>query len=69
MDAPYAILEPLEPGIGRLLARNPSPYTYTGTQTYFAGAGDDLVVVDGAGFLNDGDLVRNVATVAVAGKK
>ena len=46
MDAPYAILEPLEPGIGRLLARNPSPYTYTGTQTYFAGAGDELVVVD-----------------------
>ena len=46
MDAPYALLEPLEPGIGRLLARNPSPYTYTGTQTYFAGAGDELVVVD-----------------------
>ena len=46
MDAPYAILEPLELGIGRLLARNPSPYTYTGTQTYFAGAGDELVVID-----------------------
>ena len=46
MDAPYALLEPLEPGIGRLLARNPSPYTYTGTQTYFAGAGDELVVID-----------------------
>ena len=46
MDAPYALLEPLAPGIGRLLARNPSPYTYTGTQTYFAGAGDELVVID-----------------------
>lgn len=46
MDAPYALLETLEPGIGRLLARNPSPYTYTGTQTYFAGAGDELVVID-----------------------
>ena len=46
MDAPYALLEPLEPGIGRLLARNPSPYTYTGTQTYFAGAGEELVVID-----------------------
>ncbi len=46
MDAPYALLEPLEPGIGRLLARNPSPYTYTGTQTYFAGAGNELVVID-----------------------
>ncbi|MEO7814125.1 MAG: MBL fold metallo-hydrolase [Sphingomicrobium sp.] len=46
MDAPYALLETLAPGIGRLLARNPSPYTYTGTQTYFAGAGDELVVID-----------------------
>ncbi len=46
MDAPYAFLEPLEPGIGRLLARNPSPYTSTGTQTYVAGAGDELVVID-----------------------
>jgi glyoxylase-like metal-dependent hydrolase (beta-lactamase superfamily II) len=45
VDAPYAILEPLEPGIGRLLARNPSPYTYTGTQTYFAGE-SELVVID-----------------------
>ena len=46
MDAPYSILESLESGVGRLLARNPSPYTYTGTQTYFAGAGDAIVVID-----------------------
>ena len=46
MDAPYSILETLEPGIGRLLAHNPSPYTYTGTQTYFAGAGAEIVVID-----------------------
>ena len=46
MDAPYAILETLEPGIGRLLAGNPSPYTYTGTQTYVAGAGSEVVVID-----------------------
>ena len=46
MDAPYAILEQLEPGVGRLLAHNPSPYTFTGTQTYFAGAGDEIVVID-----------------------
>ena len=45
MDAPYAILEELEPGIGRLLARNPSPYTYTGTQTYLVGT-DAVVVID-----------------------
>ena len=37
MDAPYAYPEPLEPGIARLLARNPSPFTYFGTQTYLVG--------------------------------
>ena len=45
MDAPYAIVEPLEPGVGRLLARNPSPFTYFGTQTYLVGD-DELVVID-----------------------
>ena len=45
MDAPYAIVEQLEPGVGRLLARNPSPFTYVGTQTYLVGD-DELVVID-----------------------
>ena len=45
MDAPYAILEPIEPGIARLLAHNPSPFTYFGTQTYFAGEAE-VVVID-----------------------
>ena len=45
MEAPYAILEPLEPGVARLLARNPSPFTYFGTQTYLVGEAD-VVVVD-----------------------
>ena len=45
MDAPYAILEPVEPGVGRLLAANPSPFTYYGTQTYFAGEAE-VVVID-----------------------
>lgn len=31
--------------------------------------GSDLLVIDGAGFLNDGDLVRNVAAPVVAAKK
>lgn len=46
MDAPYALLEPLEDGIARLLARNPSPFTYTGTQTYFVGGEREVIVVD-----------------------
>jgi glyoxylase-like metal-dependent hydrolase (beta-lactamase superfamily II) len=45
VDAPYAIVEPLEPGAARLLARNPSPFTYFGTQTYLVGH-EELVVVD-----------------------
>ena len=45
MDEPYAILEPLEPGVARLLARNPSPFTYFGTQTYLVG-NNELVVID-----------------------
>jgi len=45
MDAPYAVLEQLEPGIGRVLAHNPSPFTYTGTQTYLAGT-DEVAVID-----------------------
>ena len=45
MDEPYAKLELLEPGVARLLARNPSPFTYFGTQTYLVGD-DELVVID-----------------------
>lgn len=45
MDAPYARVEQLEPGIARLLARNPSPFTYFGTQTYLVGD-EELVVID-----------------------
>ncbi|MGH6705220.1 MAG: MBL fold metallo-hydrolase [Sphingomicrobium sp.] len=45
MDAPYAYAEQLEPGVARLLARNPSPFTYFGTQTYLVGE-EELVVID-----------------------
>jgi glyoxylase-like metal-dependent hydrolase (beta-lactamase superfamily II) len=45
VDAPYAIAEPLESGAVRLLARNPSPFTYFGTQTYLVGE-SELVAID-----------------------
>ena len=45
MEAPYALLEPLEPGIARLLAANPSPFTFTGTQSYLVGE-EEVVVID-----------------------
>jgi glyoxylase-like metal-dependent hydrolase (beta-lactamase superfamily II) len=45
MDAPYAKLEQLESGIARVLAHNPSAFTYYGTQTYLIGA-EELAVID-----------------------
>ena len=45
MDARYDSLEPLEPAIGRVLAHNPSAFTYTGTQTYVVGV-DEVAVID-----------------------
>lgn len=45
MDAPYARLETLEPGIARVLAHNPSAFTYYGTQTYLAGE-KEVAVID-----------------------
>ena len=36
----------LEPLVRRVLAPNPSPYTYTGTQTYIVGMGDGCAVID-----------------------
>ena len=47
MDAPYATLEQLEPGIARLLAHNPSAFTYYGTQTYLVGEREVAVVDPG----------------------
>ncbi len=45
MDAPYAKLEQLEPAIARILAHNPSAFTYYGTQTYLVGT-SELAVID-----------------------
>ncbi len=47
MDAPYAKLEELEPGIARVLAHNPSAFTYYGTQTYLIGTSEVAVVDPG----------------------
>jgi glyoxylase-like metal-dependent hydrolase (beta-lactamase superfamily II) len=47
MDAPYAKLEEIEPGIARVLAHNPSAFTYYGTQTYLIGTGEVAVIDPG----------------------
>lgn len=47
MDAPYARLEQVETGIARVLAHNPSAFTYYGTQTYLIGEREVAVVDPG----------------------
>jgi len=44
-DLPTGALMRLSPLVGRVLAPNPSPFTYTGTQTYIVGA-EDVAVID-----------------------
>jgi glyoxylase-like metal-dependent hydrolase (beta-lactamase superfamily II) len=43
---PTGTAEQLEPLVRRVLAANPSPFTFTGTQTYLVGAGDRIAVID-----------------------
>jgi glyoxylase-like metal-dependent hydrolase (beta-lactamase superfamily II) len=45
VDAPYAKVEQLEPGIARVLAHNPSAFTYFGTQSYIVGE-ERVAVID-----------------------
>lgn len=39
-------IEQVEPLVARVLAPNPSPYTFTGTQTWIVGNGRDRAVID-----------------------
>jgi glyoxylase-like metal-dependent hydrolase (beta-lactamase superfamily II) len=43
---PTGVTEQLEPLVRRVLAPNPSPYTYTGTQTYLVGTDEEVAVID-----------------------
>lgn len=44
-DAPYAVAEQVSPLIRRVIANNPSKFTYRGTGTYIVGT-KDVVVID-----------------------
>jgi glyoxylase-like metal-dependent hydrolase (beta-lactamase superfamily II) len=43
---PTGLAEQVEPLVRRVLAPNPSPYTFTGTETYIVGAGSEVAVID-----------------------
>ena len=64
MDAPYARLEELELGIARILAHNPSAFTYYGTQTYLAGTHEVVVIDPGPDLPEHLDALEN----AIAGR-
>jgi glyoxylase-like metal-dependent hydrolase (beta-lactamase superfamily II) len=53
-------VEWLGPRVRRLLAPNPSPFTYTGTQTYIVGSGEVAVIDPGP------DLPEHVAALTAA---
>jgi glyoxylase-like metal-dependent hydrolase (beta-lactamase superfamily II) len=65
---PTGLAEQVEPLVARVLAPNPSPYTYTGTQTYVVGevAGLDCAVID-PGPTDEAHIAAIIA--AVAGRK
>ena len=65
MDAPYALLEEIEPGIARLLAPNPSAFTFTGTQTYLVGR-NEVAVIDPGPDIPDH---VNALVAAIGGRK
>src|SRR5207302_10136893 len=65
VDAPYAKPEQLEPGIARVLAHNPSAFTYTGTQSYLIGTSEVAVIDPGP------DLPEHIEALekAIAGRR
>ncbi|WP_285021131.1 MBL fold metallo-hydrolase [Novosphingobium sp. fls2-241-R2A-195] len=46
IDRPYTVAETIGPLVRRVLARNPSPFTFTGTQTYLVGTDGEVAVID-----------------------
>ena len=43
----YGVAEEVAPGIRRIVANNPGPYTFLGTNTYLVGSGDVAVIDPG----------------------
>ncbi len=66
-EPPFGIAVQVEPLVARVLAPNPSPYTYWGTQTYVVGAtgAADVAVIDPGPY----DAAHVDAIVAAAGSR
>lgn len=69
--ATYGVAEQVAPLVRRITCRNPSPYTFTGTQTYLVGTRDIAVIDPGPddrmhlaavqGALNPGQRITHIA--------
>ncbi|MEM7060874.1 MAG: MBL fold metallo-hydrolase [Pseudomonadota bacterium] len=46
-EATYGVVENVAPGVRRITCPNPSPYTFTGTQSYLVGTGDVAIIDPG----------------------
>ena len=64
-DMPTGLLMPCSPLVARVLAPNPSPFTYTGTQSYLIGAHDVAVIDPGP----DDDAHIDALVAAIAGRR
>src|SRR5205814_8677637 len=56
----YGRLEPVAPGVRRIVARNPGPFTFKGTGTYVVGEGEVAVIDPGP------ELAEHVAALLVS---
>jgi len=67
LNLPFGELEQLYPKIARVLCKNPSPYTYTGTGTYIIGDTSLAVIDSGPDMLEHGGaLMRAVGNRTVS---
>lgn len=60
VDVDYGVAEEIAPGVRRIVANNPGPYTFLGTNTYLVGTGQVAVIDPGP------DDERHVKAVAAA---
>jgi glyoxylase-like metal-dependent hydrolase (beta-lactamase superfamily II) len=65
-DPCYGQAVPVSPAITRVVAQNPSKFTYHGTGTYIVGAGAEVVVIDPGPRL---DSHRDALAAALAGRR
>ena len=63
-DVVYGRVDDVSPGVRRVIAKNPSKFTYTGTGTYIVGRGD-VVVIDPGPVI---DSHRDALAAALAGE-